>query len=325
MVRFFFILIFFFTSALSFAAEDVVILGGGVGGMSSALYLSRAGVKSIIIEGKDPGGLIAQSHKVQNWPSEIEIAGYELAEKIKKQALSSGVEFFEGVVTRVNFNERPYAIEVTDFNGNKKVLKAKSCIIAMGTTPNLLRIKGESEFWGKGVTNCAVCDGPLYRNKKVAIVGGGDSALIEAEYLSDIAKNVYVFVRKEKFKTVEIKRLNKLKKKKNVQFFYESTLQEIHGDNDSVTHIDVKTKNKTKTIKVDGIFLAIGSKPNTSIFKGQIELDEKGYILLEKDQQTSKKGVYAVGDIVDPVYKQAISASGDGAKAALQAIDHLFE
>jgi len=323
MVRVFFILIFFLTSALSYGGEDVVILGGGVGGMSSALYLSRAGLKPIIIEGNNPGGLIAQSHKVQNWPSEIEIAGYELAEKIKKQALSSGVEFFEGMVTSVNFNEKPYTVEVTNFNGDKKILKAKSCIIAMGTTPNLLKIKGESTFWGKGVTNCAVCDGPLYRNKKVAIVGGGDSALLEAEYLSDIAKDVYVFVRKKSFKVVEHKRFQKLQKKKNVKIFYESTLQEIHGDQDTVTHIDVKTKNKTKTLDVDGVFLAIGSKPNTSIFKGQIKLDKKGYILLGKDQETSKEGVYAVGDIVDPVFKQAISAAGDGAKAALQAIDHL--
>ncbi len=323
MTRLFFVLIFFFSIAFSHAVEDVVILGGGVGGMSSALYLSRAGLKPVIIEGNNPGGLIAQSHKVQNWPSEIEISGYELADKIKKQALSSGVEFFEGVVKSVDFSEKPYTIEAVDFNGNKKVLKAKSCIIAMGTTPNLLKIKGESNFWGKGVTNCAVCDGPLYRNKKVAIVGGGDSALLEAEYLSDIAKDVYVFVRKKSFKVVELQRLQKLKRKKNVHFLYESTLQEIHGDQDTVTHVDVKIKDKIKTLDIDGVFLAIGSKPNTEIFKGQIKLDEKGYIILEKDQETSKKGIYAVGDIVDPVYKQAISASGDGAKAALQAIDHL--
>jgi len=323
MLRFYFILFFFFSAAFLHAVEDVVILGGGVGGMSSALYLSRAGLKPIIIEGNNPGGLIAQSHKVQNWPSEIEISGYELAEKIKKQALSSGVEFFEGVVKSVNFDEKPYTIEAVDFKGNKKIFKAKSCIIAMGTTPNLLKIKGESNFWGKGVTNCAVCDGPLYRNKKVAIVGGGDSALLEAEYLSDIAKDVYVFVRKKSFKVVEQQRLHKLRKKKNVHFLYESTLQEIHGNQDNVTHVDVKIKDRIKTLDIDGVFLAIGSKPNTAIFKGQIKLDEKGYIILEKDQETSKKGIYAVGDIVDPIYKQAISASGDGAKAALQAIDHL--
>jgi thioredoxin reductase (NADPH) len=317
------LIIFFLTANILYAVEDVVILGGGVGGMSSALYLSRAGVKTILIEGNSPGGLIAQSHKVQNWPSELEISGYTLAEKIKEQAISSGTTFLDGVVTSVDFTKKPYVINIKLQNKEEKLLKAKSCIIAMGTTPNLLKIEGEAQFWGKGVTNCAVCDGPLYKNKSVAIVGGGDSAILEADYLSDIAKQIYIFVRKPQFKTVEQKRLLKLKQKKNVKIFYQSTISAIHGNKDSVTHIDVLIKNKAKSITIDGVFLAIGSKPNSIIFQDQLKLDHKGYIILEKDQKTNLDGIYAVGDIVDPVYKQAISASGDGAKAAIQAIEYL--
>ncbi|HSX11444.1 MAG TPA: FAD-dependent oxidoreductase [Chlamydiales bacterium] len=316
------------TAAQPAEVEPVVILGGGVGSLTSAIYLGRAGVSPLVIEGPLPGGLLTQSHSVQNWPGEMEIDGSALTEKMRKQAEANGARFLNEKVIKVDFSKRPFTITTASLDGAETTHKitAESCIIAMGTKPNFLGIPGEQEYWGKGVTNCAVCDGSLYKDKIVGVVGGGDAAVLEALYLSNIAKEVHVFVRKDSLRAIEEKRVAVLKEKPNVKFIYNTNVQEVKGDQEGVTSVVLKTGTaKPHIFKLDGLFLAIGSTPNSALFKDNLKLDTKGYIALQKDQQTSVNGVYAIGDIVDPVYKQAVSAAGDGAKAALQAQQYLSD
>lgn len=310
--------------ACSLQAEEkkpqVVVLGSGVGALTSALYIARAGMTPVVIEGSQPGGLISQSHLVQNWPGEMEISGLELVQKMREQVEANGAIFLSSEVKEIDFSRRPFTIRVQDiFRKKERVIQADACIIAMGSQPNYLGIEGESAYWGQGVTNCAVCDGPLYRGKTVAVVGGGDSALLETDYLSKIAKEVQLFVRRDEFRTVEDKRKDEILAKPNVKVNFLTTVDAIFGDGEKVVSVWTKKGEEEEEIPVDGVFLAIGSQPNTKIFKGKLKLDEGGYIALTNDQQTSVEGVFAIGDIVDPVYKQAISAAGDGAKAALQA------
>ncbi len=310
--------------------RPAVILGGGVGALTSALYLSRAGIEPFVIQGPTPGGLLTQSHSVQNWPGEMEIDGISLTEKMRSQAAANGTVLLEEEVTAVDFSKRPFTINTRSLlDGKEREIKSESVIIAMGTQPNFLGVPGETGkdgYWGKGVTNCAICDGSLYRDKIVGVVGGGDAAVLEALYLSNIAKEVHVFVRKDSFKAIEEKRAETLVNKPNVKIHYKTSVIEIKGDGEKLSHVVLKEETRTPyNFSLDGLFLAIGSTPNSGIFKKSLELDQKGYILLKKDQQTSIEGVYAIGDIVDPVYKQAISAAGDGAKAALQAQQYISD
>ena len=179
---------------------------------------------------------------------------------------------------------------------------------------------GKGGYWSRGVYNCAVCDGSLYKEKVVAVVGGGDSALTETQYLSNIAEKVHVYVRRDQFRTVERERMNEILSRPNVEVHYNTIVKEIKGDGQKVTHLVVHNSSAQNDLEVpvDALFLAIGSQPNTAMFKGQLELDPQGYIILKKHQMTSVEGVYAVGDVADPEFKQAVSAAGDAAKAALQ-------
>lgn len=297
--------------------EPVVILGGGVGAMTSALYLARGEVHATVVEGDLPGGLLTQSHSVQNWPGELEITGSELTGKIRRQAEASGAKFIAGKVIRVDFSKKPFAITIATLTGEEKILYTDHCIIAMGTTPNYLEVKGEKEFWGRGVSNCAICDGSLYRDRIVGVVGGGDAAVLEVSYLSNIAKEVHLFVRKEKLKAIEETRVQEILSKPNVKIHYETTVEEILGKEGLVTQVRLKGG---QIVPLDGLFLAIGSKPNSALFQGSLALDRSGYILVDKANRTSLSGVFAVGDIVDPIYKQAVTAAGDGAKAALEVL-----
>lgn len=307
--------------------EPVVILGGGVGSLTSALYLGRAGISPLVIEGPTPGGLLTQSHSVQNWPGIMEIDGAQLVEKMHGQAEANGARFVNEEVIGVDFSKKPFVITTRTLDGKDRLRQifAESCIVAMGTKPNFLKIPGEENYWGRGVTNCAICDGSLYKGKIVGVVGGGDAAVLEALYLANIAKEVHIFVRKNSLRATEEKRTQILKEKSNVQFHYETTVQEVQGNEAGVTGVVLQSKGKKAPFALDGLFLAIGSTPNTALFKNNLKLDSQGYIALEKDQQTAIKGVYAIGDIVDPVYKQAVSAAGDGAKAAMQVQQYLSD
>lgn len=303
--------------------ESVVIIGSGVGALTSAIYLQRAGIDTLVIEGDNPGGAIAQSPTVHNWPGELEINGQDLVDKIRNQAEVNGARIVSKEVTHVDFSGDLLKITMRDVYDYEKIetIRAKSVILAMGSKPKLLGVPGESGdkgYWTKGVYSCAVCDGGLYKNKTVAVIGGGDAAIIEADYLSKIAKKVYVILRSGQFRTVETLRKNQLVKKSNVEVLYNTKVKQIEGNGKKVTHLNLTT---SQDLEVDGVFVAIGANPNSEILKTQLELDDYGYVNLVKDQQTSVPNVFAIGDIVDPVYKQAISAAGDGAKAALQ-VEH---
>lgn len=300
---------------------SVVIVGGGVGALTSAIYLARSGVTPVVIEGKVPGGALAQSPKVQNWPGEFEITGLDLMDKIHRQAEKNGVVFLQEEVIGVDFSKRPFTITTQDLYdpAQRHVIEASSCIIATGSEPRKLQVKGEQEYWSKGVYSCAVCDGSLYRNSPVAVIGGGDAALAEAEYLSQIAQKVYVVVRKNTLKANEKQREEMLRSLNNVEFVFGAEVQEIKGENDEVTELVIIKEGAVSSLPVHAVFLAIGARPNSQLFVNQVAVDESGYIKVTQDFETSVPGVYATGDIVDPYYKQAISAAGDGAKAALKA------
>lgn len=310
-------------STLALCAEEEVssiILGGGVGAYTSAVYLSRAGIVPYVVEGPTPGGTITQSPNVQNWPGEMAISGFELSEKVRNQALANGARLLSEEVVGVDFSKRPFEITLRAVDRPDKTRKilAKTCIIALGSQPNYLGVEGEKKYWSHGVYNCAICDGTLYRDKTVVVVGGGDAAILEADYLSNIAKKVIVLVRKGAFRTVEENRKNQLMLKPNVQVVFNSHVKEILGDGAKVTELLVQGKNGVEHLPTDALFLAIGSTPNSQLFRHQLKLDENGYIIVDARHQTSVDGVYAIGDIADPLYKQAISAAGKGAEAAIE-------
>lgn len=294
-----------------------VIIGGGFGGLTSGLYLAQANIKHLLIQGKTPGGAITASHSVCNWPGEKNISGEKLAENIVNHAKSSGVNIIDGKVKEVDFSVWPYLVKID--GSNKKVVKALSVILATGAKPIFLNIPGEQKYFGKGVSKCATCDGPFYKDKIVVVIGGGNTAITDAAYLSNIAKKVYLIVRRNKLRAIG-KFVDDLISKSNVEILYNTNVKEVIGDGNNVTSLKIYNNqtNKISSMNVDGMFLAIGAIPNSKLFKNKLEMDSKGYVLLTKDQQTSKDGVFAVGDLVEPEYKQLIIAAGEGAKAAMQ-------
>lgn len=291
----------------------VVILGGGVAALTAAIQATQAGVQPLVVTGSSPGGIITQSHSVQNWPGEIEITGYDLADKLQKQAEARGVQFLSAEAIDIDTTSRPFVITTKNLlDESVQKLQARTCIIALGATPKLLNVPGEQENLFKKIFTCAPCDGLRFKDKSVAIVGGGDSALVEASYLANIAKQVTIVVRKDKF-------ANQLQNsevllKDNVHVVYNASVTGFENHNDQLT-IQTPTQNLT----VDGVFLAIGSKPNTDLFKGKLELDNEGYIVLKENQETSVTGIFAAGDVCDKTFRQAMTAAGDATKAILQA------
>jgi len=302
-------------------SHSVVIMGGGIGALTSAIYLARSGVTPVVIEGRTPGGALSQSPKVQNWPGEIEISGFDLMDKIHRQAEQNGVVFLQEEVVNVDLSKRPFTITTRDLFDSSKghTLEASACILATGSEPARLHVRGESEYWSKGVYSCAVCDGSLYKGKTVAVIGGGDAALTEAEYLSQIAKQVYVVVRKDVLKANEKQREQMLRSLANVEFIFQSEVKEIKGSVEGVNEVLLLKNGSETTLAVDAVFLAIGAHPNSQLFSKQLQVDGLGYVAINQDFETSIPGVYAIGDVADPYFKQAISAAGDGAKAALKA------
>lgn len=302
----------------------IVILGGGVAGLTAANYLAQANIPTILIEGDTPGGALMQSHSVRNWPGVLDLPGAIIMGSFREQAEASGVRIIEGKVSNINLKNWPYEIELESMTKTiPHKLKTLTCIIATGAEPNYLDIPGETGdngYWGRGVTNCAVCDGPLYKNLNVAIVGGGDAAIAEASYLSSIAKQVTIFVRGETFRAKDHKKRDEVLALPNVTVQLHTKITEVIGDDSMVTHIKTHNSktNTTETIPMDGVFLAIGSQPNTALFKGQLELDKAGHLVLNNEQQTAIKGIFAAGDVCDPIFRQAVTSAGQGCKAALQ-------
>ncbi len=312
-----------FAEIKSFPKEkvDVVIIGGGVGGLTAAVYLGRSGIKPLVFEGPSLGGAITQSDSVQNWPGEFVIKGLSLANKLREQAIGEGAILVKEEVIEVDFSSKPFSFLVQSVydSSKKRVVLADACLIATGSKTKILNVPGEDTFSGKGVYSCAICDGGLYKERVVAVVGGGDSAILEADYLSGIAKHVYVLVRKNKFKGLETRRLEKLESRSNITIIYDVNVEAILGT-ESVTGVALKyNSGKKESLALDAVFVAVGSNPNSQLFASQLEVNQEGYIVLKDVTETSIPGVFAFGDVADSRFKQAVSAAGDAAKAAIQA------
>jgi len=300
---------------LRYTMYDVIIIGSGSAGYTAAIYSCRAGRKTLLIAGSIPGGQLMLTSDVENFPGFPEsIVGPELMEQMRKQAERFGPEIVYDDASDVDFKSRPFNVTV-----GKKTYEGKTVIISTGANAKWLGIPSETKFRGHGVSSCATCDGYFFKEKNVVVVGGGDTAMEEATFLANITKKVTVVHRQDKLRASQIMQERSLKNPK-ISFVWDSVVKEILGDNNvtGVTSKNLKT-GKEQMLKTDGVFVAIGYEPNTSIFKGQIDLDPKGYIITHKETETNVPGVFAAGDVRDFRYRQAITAAADGCKAAMDA------
>ena len=292
--------------------ENVIIIGGGPAGLSAAIYLARADLKPLVFAGSPPGGQLTLTSEVENYPGFESILGSELIEKMRNQAKKFGAKIIDENVLKVDFAESSNKIYTTE-----KTYESKSIIIATGAKAIWLNLPSETRLRGKGVSACATCDGFFFREKTVAVIGGGDTALEEALTLTKFAKKVYIIHRRDFFRASKIMQERVLKNEK-IEVIWSSATEEILGEK-KVEGIRLKIKNaESKIINLDGVFVAIGHKPDTDLFKGKVDLDEKGYIKILERRRTSAKGVFAAGDCADPYYRQAITSAGTGVEAALE-------
>lgn len=296
--------------------NKVIIIGSGCAGLTSAIYLGRADFKPLLFTGNlnDKGGLLTKTHIVENFPGFNDgIEGYDLICNMTNQAEKYGAKIVDNEIVKVDFSKKPYVL----YDDENKEYKTETIIIATGSKPNKLNLPNEENLWSKGISSCAVCDGALYRNKKIVVVGGGDSALTEAEFLTKFS-DVTLIHRRDAFRGTAIMQKRILENKK-ITVLYNTVITEIIGDKklENIKCKDLIT-DKIFTLDVDGLFYGLGLQPNTSIFKNQIDMDDEGYIKhIGSGTSTSKDGIFAAGDCVDKVYKQACTASGEGCKAAI--------
>jgi thioredoxin reductase (NADPH) len=298
--------------------EDVVILGSGPAGLTAAIYTSRADLSTLIIEGKEPGGQIALSHQVDNFPGfPSGINGFELSDQMRQQAVKFGTHFAFSPVVAVDLRTHPFKL----FLENGNLIESKALIISSGASPKWLGIPSEKALIGKGVSSCAVCDGFLFKDKEVVVVGGGDTALEDALFLSKYASKVTVIHRSNLLKASKFLQ-NKAKANQKIHFIFDHTVTEISNPLKNVTITGRSGENQS--IPCEGVFVAIGHQPNTKLFKDQIALDESGYIITKPfTTQTNIPGVFAAGDVADSRYRQAITAAGTGCMAGIDAYDYL--
>ena len=298
--------------------RNMVIIGSGPAGLTAAVYAARANLQPLLMEGKEPGGQLTLTTMVENYPGFAEgIMGPDLMDAMRKQAQRFGAEVVNSYVHAVKLKEQPFRV----YYGDQEV-QAKTIVISTGSSAKLIGIDTEIQLMGHGVSTCATCDGFFYRGKEIAVVGGGDSAMEEATFLTKFATKVSVIHRREALRASKIMQDRALKNPK-IQFVFNTVVEEVVGSKDTgVTGLKVKNV-KTQApseLKVDGLFIAIGHNPNTDIFKGQIDLDDKGYIKTQPDStRTNIPGVFACGDVQDPVFRQAVTAAGSGCMAAIEA------
>ncbi len=303
-----------------------LIIGSGPAGYTAAIYASRANLEPVLYEGMEPGGQLTTTTEVENFPGYPEgITGPEMMEDLKKQATRFGADVRSGRATAVDFSVRPLQVTID----NEKVIEADTVIISTGATAKYLGLDDEKKYAGQGVSACATCDGFFYRKKKVAVVGGGDTACEEATYLAGLAEKVYMIVRKPYLRASQIMQDRVLNNPK-IEVLFEHNAVGLFGKKGVEGVHLVKRMGEADEerydIAVDGFFLAIGHKPNTDIFKEYVKLDEVGYINTEAPTtKTNVEGVFACGDVADPIYRQAVTAAGTGCRAAMDAERYLTE
>ena len=300
--------------------HKLIIIGSGPAGLTAAIYAARANLKPLVIEGMEPGGQLTLTTEVENFPGFPEgIMGPELMDRFKAQAKRFGADFVPGIVTRVQLKTKPMKI----FLGDKE-FSADSVIVASGASAKWLDIEAEKKFKGRGVSTCATCDGAFYRNQDVIVVGGGDSAMEEANFLTRFCKKVYLVHRRDSFRASKIM-VDRAKKNPKIEIIMDSVVSDIEGAQnvERVVLENLKSKERT-TLNVQGLFVAIGHTPNTQIFKDQLEMNDSGYLVVDPNTTATKiAGVFSAGDVHDFRYRQAITASGSGCRAAMDAEKYL--
>ncbi len=299
--------------------ENVVIIGSGPAGLSAALYTAREGFNPIVIAGTDEGGQLLLTTTVENYPAFPDgITGPQLIDNMRMQAERQGARFAHEYVKDVDLTSKPIKV-VTD----KATYLSKSLIIASGASSKWIGLESESKFIGRGVSSCATCDGPLFKNKDVIVVGGGDTAMEDSLFLTGFAKSVTLIHRRNEFKASRIMQ-DRLHSNPKIRIILDTTIDEILGDT-RVTSVRIKgvKTGKTEEIKTDGVFIAIGHKPNTEFLNGKLKLDDGGYIITRNIVETDIDGVYVGGDVADKEYRQAVTAAGTGTMCALKVRHYL--
>ena len=301
---------------------NVVIIGSGCAGLTAAIYASRANLKPLVLDGHEPGGQLSLTTHVENYPGFPDgIMGPELIENMRKQAQKFGSEFKAGAVTEVDVSKRPFKVIA-----GKETYETQALIVAAGASARLLGLKGEKELIGHGLSTCATCDGYFFRGKPIAVVGGGDSAMEEANFLSRYASEVYLIHRRNEFRASKIM-IDRAKANPKIQFVTPFAVEEIIAPGGNVEGVRLRHQQtkETREIALHGVFVAIGHDPNSTVFKGKLEMDSNGYLLAKHGSLTAIPGVFIAGDVQDHRYRQAVTAAGSGCMAAIDAEKFLEE
>ena len=301
--------------------NNVIIIGSGCAGLTAAIYAGRANLKPLVIDGYEPGGQLSLTTMVENFPGFPDgIQGPDLIENMRKQAQRFGTEFKAGAITDVDLSKRPFKISA----GNE-VFETSALIVASGASARMIGLESERKLIGHGVSTCATCDGYFFRGKEIAVVGGGDSAMEEANFLSRFASRVHLLHRRPEFRASKIM-IDRARANEKIRFVTPVVIEDISdvakGGVENVKLRNTQT-NEASTLPVEGVFIAIGHEPNTKVFRGKLDMDENGYLITQHGSQTKIPGVFAAGDVQDHHYRQAVTAAGSGCMAAIDAEKYL--